>query len=164
MARKPQGIMSVAPGLVDQIIGPDQRKGLFGNIYDQSDFLSRKEFASPGSIAAAKLGKSGTVKEGIRDILKDPYRMGTNVISNIPSVFKGIGAFLDEKSDQGRLDQAAETAANMSGEVFGLPTDKTGLGSVVPKGLYDAFDTEDGGQGQKDLLILNFLMAYQFKM
>ena len=156
MARKPQGIMSVAPGLVDQIIGPDQRKGLFGNIYDQSDFLSRKEFASPGSIAAAKLGKSGTVKEGIRDILKDPYRMGTNVISNIPSVFKGIGAFLDEKSDQGRLDQAAETAANMSGEVFGLPTDKTGLGSVVPKGLYDAFDTLDGGQGQERLVDTQF--------
>ena len=148
--------MSVAPGLVDQIIGPDQRKGLFGNIYDQSDFLSRKEFASPGSIAAAKLGKSGTVKEGIRDILKDPYRMGTNVISNIPSVFKGIGAFLDEKSDQGRLDQAAETAANMSGEVFGLPTDKTGLGSVVPKGLYDAFDTLDGGQGQERLVDTQF--------
>jgi hypothetical protein len=164
MARLPQGIMSVAPGLVNEIVGADKRKGLGELIGDNTQAYTDDEFYGGNANNLFSLGAKGTYTD---ELLRNVFRPGkvvSDVVANVPGVFRGLGEYMSQKGDNERQQDAQKIASNMAGEVFGLPTDKTLVKSnkfpkgqnVVPEGLYDAFDTLDGGQGQERLVDAQF--------
>jgi len=163
MARLPQGIMSVAPGLVDKIVGADKRKGLGELIGDNTQAYTDDEFYGGNANNLFSLGAKGTYTD---ELLRNVFRPGkvvSDVVANVPGVFRGLGEYMSQKGDNERQQDAQKIASNMAGEVFGLPTNQTNLGKpdlqgnpIVPKGLYDAFDTLDGGQGQERLVDTQF--------
>ena len=164
MARKPQGIMSVAPGLVDQIIGADKRKGLGELIGQNTQAYTDDEFYGGNTNNLLSLGAEGTYTDSLLRNAFRPIKVASDLVSNVPGALSGIGQYMRQKSDDERQQDAQKIASNMAGLEFGLPTDKTLVKSnkfpkgqnVVPEGLYDAFDTEDGGQGQKRLVDTQF--------
>jgi hypothetical protein len=163
MARLPQGIMSVAPGLVNEIVGADKRKGLGELIGDNTQASTDDEFYGGNANNLFSLGAKGTYTD---ELLRNVFRPGkvvSDVVANVPGVFRGLGEYMSQKGDNERQQDAQKIASNMAGEVFGLPTNQTNLGKpdlqgnpIVPKGLYDAFDTLDGGQGQERLVKSQF--------
>ena len=163
MARLPQGIMSVAPGLVNEIVGADKRKGLGELIGDNTQAYTDDEFYGGNANNLFSLGAKGTYTD---ELLRNVFRPGkvvSDVVANVPGVFRGLGEYMSQKGDNERQQDAQKIASNMAGEVFGLPTNQTNLGKpdlqgnpIVPEGLYDAFDTEDGGQGQERLVDAQF--------
>ena len=163
MARLPQGIMSVAPGLVNEIVGADKRKGLGELIGDNTQAYTDDEFYGGNANNLFSLGAKGTYTD---ELLRNVFRPGkvvSDVVANVPGVFRGLGEYMSQKGDNERQQDAQKIASNMAGEVFGLPTNQTNLGKpdlqgnpIVPKGLYDAFDTLDGGQGQERLVDAQF--------
>jgi hypothetical protein len=163
MARLPQGIMSVAPGLVNEIVGADKRKGLGELIGDNTQAYTDDEFYGGNANNLFSLGAKGTYTD---ELLRNVFRPGkvvSDVVANVPGVFRGLGEYMSQKGDNERQQDAQKIASNMAGEVFGLPTNQTNLGKpdlqgnpIVPKGLYDAFDTLDGGQGQERLVKSQF--------
>ena len=163
MARLPQGIMSVAPGLVNEIVGADKRKGLGELIGDNTQAYTDDEFYGGNANNLFSLGAKGTYTD---ELLRNVFRPGkvvSDVVANVPGVFRGLGEYMSQKGDNERQQDAQKIASNMAGEVFGLPTNQTNLGKpdlqgnpIVPEGLYDAFDTEDGGQGQERLVEAQF--------
>ena len=163
MAVKNQGIMSVAPGLVNEIVGADKRKGLGELIGDNTQAYTDDEFYGGNANNLFSLGAKGTYTD---ELLRNVFRPGkvvSDVVANVPGVFSGLGEYMRQKGDNERQQDAQKIASNMAGEVFGLPTNQTNLGKpdlqgnpIVPKGLYDAFDTLDGGQGQERLVDTQF--------
>jgi hypothetical protein len=163
MARLPQGIMSVAPGLVNEIVGADKRKGLGELIGDNTQAYTDDEFYGGNANNLFSLGAKGTYTD---ELLRNVFRPGkvvSDVVANVPGFFRGLGEYMSQKGDNERQQDAQKIASNMAGEVFGLPTNQTNLGKpdlqgnpIVPKGLYDAFDTLDGGQGQERLVKSQF--------
>jgi len=156
MAKKPQGIMSVAPGLVDQIVGADKRKGLGELIGKNTRAYTDDEFYGSNPNNLLSLGAKGSYTDALLRNAFRPIKVASDLVSNVPGALSGIGQYMGQKSDDERQQDAQKIASNMAGLEFGLPTDQTGLDKLVPKGLYDAFDTEDGGQGQKRLVDTQF--------
>jgi|9_EtaG_2_1085328.scaffolds.fasta_scaffold03438_2 hypothetical protein len=156
MAKKPQGIMSVAPGLVDQIIGADKRKGLGELIGKNTRAYTDDEFYGSNPNNLLSLGAKGSYTDALLRNAFRPIKVASDLVSNVPGALSGIGQYMGQKSDDERQQDAQKIASNMAGLEFGLPTNQTGLDKLVPKGLYDAFDTEDGGQGQKRLVDTQF--------
>jgi len=161
MAPKNQGIMQISPFLQERLIGKDTRKGLIGNIGDAANILSMEQFDP-------KAPQTGTTRQAIRDILKEPLRFGYNVVSNIPSVFQGISRTLDEQTDEARAKKASDVAQAMSGVEFGLPQDldarqkgtiftpegQEALGAEISKQLQPIFTKEtDGDIAEEENLI-----------
>ena len=161
MAPKNQGIMEISPILQERLIGKDTRKGLIGNISDAANVLSMEQFDP-------KAPQTGTTRQAIRDILKEPFRFGYNVVSNIPSVFQGISKTLDEQTDEARAKKASDVAQAMSGVEFGLPQDldardkgtiftpegQSALGAEISKQLQPIFTKEtDGDIAEEENLI-----------
>ncbi len=156
MAKKPQGIMSVAPGLVDQIVGADKRKGLGELIGKNTRAYTDDEFYGSNPNNLLSLGAEGSYTDALLRNAFRPIKVASDLVSNVPGALSGIGQYMGQKSDDERQQDAQKIASNMAGLEFGLPTDQTELDKLVPKGLYDAFDTEDGGQGQKRLVDTQF--------
>ena len=156
MAPKNQGIMSVAPGLVDQIIGADKRKGLGQLIGENTQAYTDDEFYGGNPNDILSLGAKGSYTDSLLRNAFRPIKVASDLVSNVPGALSGIGQYMGQKSDDERQQDAQKIASNMAGLEFGLPTDQTGLDKLVPKGLYDAFDTLDGGQGQERLVNTQF--------
>ncbi len=148
--------MSVAPGLVDQIVGADKRKGLGELIGKNTRAYTDDEFYGSNPNNLLSLGAEGSYTDALLRNAFRPIKVASDLVSNVPGALSGIGQYMGQKSDDEREQDAQKIASNMAGLEFGLPTNETGLGSLVPKGLYDAFDTEDGGQGQKRLVDTQF--------
>ena len=156
--------MSVAPGLVDKIIGADKRKGLGELIGQNTQAYTDDEFYGGNTNNLLSLGAEGTYTDSLLRNAFRPIKVASDLVSNVPGALSGIGQYMRQKSDDERQQDAQKIASNMAGLEFGLPTDKTLVKSnkfpkgqnVVPEGLYDAFDTEDGGQGQKRLVDTQF--------
>ena len=148
--------MSVAPGLVDQIIGADKRKGLGELIGKNTRAYTDDEFYGSNPNNLLSLGAKGSYTDALLRNAFRPIKVASDLVSNVPGALSGIGQYMGQKSDDERQQDAQKIASNMAGLEFGLPTDQTGLDKLVPKGLYDAFDTEDGGQGQKRLVDTQF--------
>ena len=156
--------MSVAPGLVDKIIGADKRKGLGELIGQNTQAYTDDEFYGGNTNNLLSLGAEGTYTDSLLRNAFRPIKVASDLVSNVPGALSGIGQYMGQKSDDERQQDAQKIASNMAGLEFGLPTDKTLVKSnkfpkgqnVVPEGLYDAFDTEDGGQGQKRLVDTQF--------
>lgn len=148
--------MSVAPGLVDQIIGADKRKGLGELIGKNTRAYTDDEFYGSNPNNLLSLGAKGSYTDALLRNAFRPIKVASDLVSNVPGALSGIGQYMGQKSDDERQQDAQKIASNMAGLEFGLPTNQTGLDKLVPKGLYDAFDTEDGGQGQKRLVDTQF--------
>ena len=156
--------MSVAPGLVDQIIGADKRKGLGQLIGQNTQAYTDDEFYGGNPNNLLSLGAKGSYTDSLLRNVFRPIKVASDLVSNVPGALSGIGQYMGQKSDDERQQDAQKIASNMAGLEFGLPTDETLVKSnkfpkgqnVVPKGLYDAFDTEDGGKGQERLVDTQF--------
>ena len=148
--------MSVAPGLVDQIVGADKRKGLGELIGKNTRAYTDDEFYGSNPNNLLSLGAEGSYTDALLRNAFRPIKVASDLVSNVPGALSGIGQYMGQKSDDEREQDAQKIASNMAGLEFGLPKNETGLGSLVPEGLYDAFDTEDGGQGQKRLVDTQF--------
>lgn len=146
MAPKNQGIMTVDPFLVERLIGKKPKTlGLGESINKNIRGYTDDEFFG-------RYGSGGTKYDQFKRSFASPFKVGADIVTNIPGFFKGIGQYMGQESDVGKSKRAAGVAQQMQGVEFGLPLGITGKKplttvkgkQVVPEGLYDRF--EPGGQ------------------
>jgi hypothetical protein len=178
MARLPQGIAGLNVGDTQNLLGQMQKdigskpKTLaeLAEFYGQG-LLGKgpgaKNFIPPVKSMEQMYGKPKTEGRKVANFFGDlglTALEGGRLITGLGSAFTNpagniIGDFLNQETPE----EFNERASAYSGPEVFLPEEGANVGVkgkdgkvIVPEGLYDAFDTEDGGQGQERLVDAQF--------
>jgi len=178
MARLPQGIAGLNLGDTQNLLGQMQKD--IGSkpktLAELAEFYGRgllgkgpgaKNFIPPVKSMEQMYGKPKTEGRKVANFFGDlglTALEGGRLITGLGSAFTNpagniIGDFLNQETPE----EFNERASAYSGPEVFLPEEGANVGvkgkdgnPIVPEGLYDAFDTEDGGQGQERLVEAQF--------